>query len=80
MSSKQMWTSLVVAIVAATSSFGAMQRQASGALPSADREAIELLNARYAAVDTTIRTCGPRPAGDSSRVATSRHLPALQLR
>lgn len=49
MGSKQACTTLVIAaIVAATSSSGAMQRQASGALPSAEREAIELLNARYA--------------------------------
>jgi hypothetical protein len=49
MSSKQAWTTLVVAaIVAAVSPSAATQRQASGALSSADREAVELLSARYA--------------------------------
>jgi hypothetical protein len=49
MSSKQAWTTLVVAaIVAAVSSSAATQRQASGALAPADREAVELLSARYA--------------------------------
>lgn len=47
MSSKRSWT-LVVAIVAATLSSGARQRPAVDQPSPADREAIELLNARYA--------------------------------